>query len=774
MKQYQTKRRPLAHRIALFGGTAYVAIVSLSAQEGRGLLLLSSILAGLVCAFVAVQTLGESRRRGLALYGLSWTLAAADAGGHRVVFAICGTGLAVAYGMDAVLNIEGKGGLAAPIRPPFKLTRVAIALWAFAFVPAVRDAIGLSFGWPVSLVAACGFAMGGSFLLLGLAALDRVRRSPHELGANVRATTALVFVGVCALVGLFVSASSAGDRFSPLEASLALAAVIAAHVSEHADPGRTVEVARRTATITLFAGPVVFICAQIAQGSMIDARLALLIAAATTAAIAWAHRPLSEPMYPGRGRFIAAFEKAEEALTRLAGDEAIATVLTLLRDPAGPDARSPALYLLHPARVLTVDSAGYVREKPGEVPPALLSLAKDEPYATLRYVSLEPLFVRRADLRPVSRWMADASVDLATVVTHEGEAEGVLVMGLGRRTDPFTLEEVVLVKRLCDKLASLCAMRAEAARGLLREQALMQSLSDKDDQLARMEHALSVLSAGNVAQTSRLAEPSTLGFYSPAARLAFDAIERRVQRGAPLVLLAPSGVDPVPYVARAHLSGPRRAEPFVVVDGTRTREHDVARWSDPLTSPFAIAHKGFLFLQDGAALPQDVQALIATCLAERRAPFAHAEPLDVTVGLSTAHGIEVLPDLLEPTLAARLTEGLANAVTLPGLRDRAEDLRAIVTDRLAREGLRVRGAPVGIDDRAFAALCAYSFPGEDAELRGIVTRLVAHLPGDVVRASDVLALKLSDERGKEGAEDPGGEAKDATEPREKGHIFLVK
>ncbi len=755
MKKYQQKRRPLTHRIALFGGTVYVGIVSISAHDGRGLLLVSSVLAALVCAFVAVQTLGESRRRSLALYGLSWTLAAADAGGHRVVFAICGTALAVTYGVDSVLHIEGKGGLAAPIRPPFRLARVAIALWAFAFVPAVRDALGVSFGWPVSLVAACGFAMGASFLLLGLAALDRVRRSPHELGANVRATTALVFVGVCALVGLFLSASSTADHFSPLEASLALAAVIAAHVSEHADPGKTVEVARRAATIMLYAGPVIFICAQVAQGSMLDARLALLIAAAATAAIAWAHRSLSEPMVPGRGRFIAAFEKAEEALTRLSGDDAIAAVLSLLRDPAGPDARSPALYLLHPARVLTVDSAGYVREKPGDFPPALLELAKAEPYATLRYVSLEPLYVRRADLRPISRWMTDASVDLATVVTHEGEAEGLLVMGLGRRTDPFALEEVVLVKRLCDKLASLCAMRAEAARGLIREQALMKDLETRDDQIARMEHAVSVLSAGNVAHASRLAEPGTLGFYSPAARLAFDAIERRVQQGAPLVVLAPSGVDPVPYVARAHLGTARRGAPFVVVDGTRTRDHDVARWSDPVSSPFAIAHKGFLFLQDGAALPQDVQALIAGCLAERRPPFSHAEPLDLTVGLSSTHGLDVLPALLEPSLAARLGDGLAAAVVLPGLRDRAEDLRAIVTDRLAREGLRVRGAPVGIDDRAFAELLSYAFPGEDAELRAIATRLVANLVGDVVRASDVQALKLSD-------------------VAEKGHIFLVK
>jgi hypothetical protein len=762
MSMSRQKRRPLAHRLALFGGTAYVAVVSLRARDGRGLLLVGCVALALLAAYAAVQTLAESRRRALALYGLSWTLAAADAGGHRVVFAIAGAALAVTTGVAAVLEIEGKGGLAAPVRPARRLDRVAAGLWGFAFVPAVASALGVHLPYPVSLVTACGFALGGSFLLLGVAALDRVRRSPHELGANVRATTALVFVGVCAALGLFVSTASASEAFSPLEVGLALAAVLAAHVSEHADPGRTVEVARRAAVLLLFAGPVVFICAQVAEGSILDARLALIVAALVTALVAASHRVLSEPFLPGKGRFLAAFEKAEEALTRLSGDEAIAAVLSLLRDPAGPDARSPALYLLHPARVMTVDSAGYVRERPGEAPSALFELASSEPEATLRFVSLEPLYVRRADLRPIARWMTDAGVDVATVVTHEGEAEGLLVLGLGRRTDPFTLEEIVHLKRLTDKLASLCAMRAEAARGLLREQALMQRLEATDDRVAQLEHSVLVLSAGNGAQTSRLAEPSTLGFYSPASRLAFEAIERRVAQGAPLVVVAASGVDPTPYVARAHLGGPRGAGPFVVVDGTRPRDHDVARWSDPRTSPFAIAHGGFLFLLDGAALPPDVQALIGRCLAERRPPFAQAEPLDVTVGLSTTHGAELLPELLEPSLISRLADGIAGAVTLPRLRDRPEDLRAIVTDRLAREGLRVRGAPVGIDDRAFALLLAHPFPGEDAELRSLATRLVAALAGDVVRAADVMALELSDEP-ETPEQGEGG-----------GHIFLVK
>jgi len=43
---------------------------------------------------------------------------------------------------------------------------------------------------------------------------------------------------------------------------------------------------------------------------------------------------------------------------------------------------------------------------------------------------------------------------------------------------------------------------------------------------------------------------------------------------------------------------------------------------------------------------------------------------------------------------------------------------------------------------AFARLVEYPFEGEDAELASIVTRLVAHAQGDVVKAADVEAIGL--------------------------------
>jgi DNA-binding NtrC family response regulator len=203
-------------------------------------------------------------------------------------------------------------------------------------------------------------------------------------------------------------------------------------------------------------------------------------------------------------------------------------------------------------------------------------------------------------------------------------------------------------------------------------------------------------------------------------------------------------VDPVPYLAHAHLSGARRGAPLVVVDSTSAREQDAARWVDRAVSPLALAHRGLLVLLAGAALPRDVQQLVARACAEKQAPWERPDPIDVQLALTgnAAPDDLVAQGRLDAALALRLADARSAPVVLPRLRDRPEDLRAIVTDRLAREGLRVIGRPVGIDHAAYARLVDYGFPGEDAELAAIAARLVASCKGDVVRAQDVDALHL--------------------------------
>jgi DNA-binding NtrC family response regulator len=343
--------------------------------------------------------------------------------------------------------------------------------------------------------------------------------------------------------------------------------------------------------------------------------------------------------------------------------------------------------------------------------------------------------------------MNDRGALLATLVESDGETEGVLVLAQASRanTEPPTLEEVRELKSVADRLAAACRARAAHRRMLARAHDATKRAEAAEEAADRLRHERALDVGRDVLAAMRLARPATVGVYSASSKMALEALERRTSVGAPLAVVAPSGVDPVPYLARAHLAGARRDAPLVLVDATSAREHDLTRWSDPQASPLALANRGMLLLLDGSALPAEVQQLIASALAQKRAPWERPDALDVQLAVS---GVATPDELvaqgrLESALALRLGDARSAPVALPRLRDRAEDLRAIVTDRLAREGLRVLGRPVGIEQAAYARLIEYPFPGEDAELAAIVQRLVARCRSDVVSAADVDALRLS-------------------------------
>jgi DNA-binding NtrC family response regulator len=127
--------------------------------------------------------------------------------------------------------------------------------------------------------------------------------------------------------------------------------------------------------------------------------------------------------------------------------------------------------------------------------------------------------------------------------------------------------------------------------------------------------------------------------------------------------------------------------------------------------------------------------------AKAAAPLTLQPPIDVVPWLATTRPPRQLVEdgELDPALAARFGDSLDAPVHLSRLGQRPEDLRSIVADRLAREGLRVRGRPIGIDDAAYALLVEHDFPGDDLELAALVERLVATAADDVVHAADVRA-----------------------------------
>jgi hypothetical protein len=663
-----------------------------------------------------------------------------------------GACIAATAACSAYRGVARPLGIAASLPPPREATRIAgVLLGAASAVVVVLATVSEGFSTAVfgGPLGAGDLEAGFGVLELSVLALlfgDRLRAERLVLGAAERARAAVGSVLGIAGIAVAVIVVRAGEPASVLVIAASSAGIVACVCASFKDPIRLAKMGRRALALGLFGGPVVLLSVIASEGITGTSATAALLGGLAALGIGTLGTWLEKPLRPAEGRWLDAIDAAHKELARSDPETSAQGALRALRAAGGASAESPELWFLDPTHVLTIDAAGYAREREASLPTQLLEVAAAEPESTVRTELLDALLVRRPDLRALARWMDERGALAATLVMREGEVGGVLVVPRGAGREPVTLEEAHALEELAGAMAGACTAKSAFARSLSREREATIRAEAAELDLDRHRHAEALASGRLALEVAREMRGAEVGRYSPAVRFAHAAIERRMRVRAPLVVVGPAGLDPVPDLAAAHVRSARRPEtPFVVIDGTASPEHDVARWRDPVTSPLALAQGGLLVLVDGAALPVSVQRLVAQALAERRTPWEQGQPLDVVIALTSTRPLAELTRTcaLDPAFAARLGDASEAEIVLPRLEGRPEDLRALLGDRLAREGLRQRGTPVGIEDSAFARLADYPFPGDYAELVLVARRLVASVSGDVVRVADVEALGLT-------------------------------
>ncbi len=745
MFRFQAPRHSLLRggRLPVLAAVTYAAVLGVMADRGREA-------AGWVCALGAVSlALAASRRATRALRRVGWgsALVLASIGAERssrALDACGGVGLLVSVGAACAVmaRLSGTDGV---VRGEPRTGRVEGALLAAVWGLAVaatsasffRDAGGVpaTARWGAMAVSAGALAASWEIPL---------RRRRFELAVVARARAARSLASSAGVAALVVAVLGHARPESAARVALVVASWAVAEVGTHSDPVRVARFARRALTLTTFGGTAVMVGATAAEGRAGSPWSVAVVTAVATLVIGALAERLEGPFSPAGGAWLRASTSAADAVARH-GDpfDAIRAVLLALRQPLGPGGPPPELWTLHPPVRTIVDAAGYVQEREGGPPVELVALAAAEPEGAVMTDILDALQVRRPELRSCAAWLIHHGALFAVVVAGDGsEVDGVLLVPRARRAEPVALEEVRALRQVAARLAAACRSRAKDARMLARVREATAAAEASDQRADRMTYEHALEAGRHALAAARVAHAGAFGNYAAASRMALDALERRAAVSAPMAVVVPSGVDAAAVLARAHLSGARRARPLALVDATRPAEHDPARWLDPTTSPLALADGGMLALLDGAALPLEVQRIIARASAEGRTPWERPERLDVQLALT---GVEVPASLvasgrLDPSLASRLGDALDAPVVLPRLRDRPEDFRALVLDGLVREGLRVFGRPVGIEPAAYARLAEHPFPGDEAELSLLLARLVARSTGEVVRRADVDAL----------------------------------
>lgn len=199
-----------------------------------------------------------------------------------------------------------------------------------------------------------------------------------------------------------------------------------------------------------------------------------------------------------------------------------------------------------------------------------------------------------------------------------------------------------------------------------------------------------------------------------------------------------------------HDLGGNRRGPFVTVDCASTPQEDIAAaifGQDGLPGgaqigALEVARGGTLALEEVGALPVAVQDQLARMLRDERyvrlrgqVPLAREADI-----IATSHASFAEKGSVNGAVVADLASRLQRCIVrLPPLRERKQEIPALVDKVLARSRRRLEHRLEGASPAALAALCRYDWPGNAHELAGMIDRIalahrdvqlieLAHLP----------------------------------------------
>ena len=157
---------------------------------------------------------------------------------------------------------------------------------------------------------------------------------------------------------------------------------------------------------------------------------------------------------------------------------------------------------------------------------------------------------------------------------------------------------------------------------------------------------------------------------------------------------------------------------------------------------FEQAHRGTLFLDEIGDMPTAMQAKLLRVLEEgevERIGAGKPTTVDVRVVVATHRNLEQLVEAgtFRRDLYHRV---VVFPVTLPPLRERGEDLPALVEHFTRQVSIQNGWKPVPFTPGAIESLKQYSWPGNIRELRNVVERLLLLAPKEVDADTVRLAL----------------------------------
>jgi len=238
---------------------------------------------------------------------------------------------------------------------------------------------------------------------------------------------------------------------------------------------------------------------------------------------------------------------------------------------------------------------------------------------------------------------------------------------------------------------------------------------------------------------------------SPAMQAVREVIRTAAKSPSTVLITGESGTGKE-LVARAlHLGSDRADGPFIrlncaaIPPGLVESElfgHEKGAFTGAVSSRpgrFELADGGTLFLDEISEIPLSIQVKLLRAIQEsefERVGGVKTIRADLRIIAATNR------DLVEVIAEKRFREDLyyrlnVVPIRLPALRERIEDLPALLAHFVERCNARLGKRVRGFDDDALARLSAYPWPGNIRELENLVERMVLFASSDVILAAEL-------------------------------------
>ena len=429
--------------------------------------------------------------------------------------------------------------------------------------------------------------------------------------------------------------------------------------------------------------------------------------------------------------------------------------------------------LLDAAVELTGAERGLIRVEGGGI----------EDWETAIYSSSDPFPISENMLDDVLRtgqasWTANAAEDprYATrdsVLAHRLRSVLCAPLRLGDRVDgvlyvdhpfadaAFGDEELATVEGLAVLVALVARNARLAAEGReMRAERLRDSATP--DPTAAAGEPTPAAGAGNAPLEQPDIQRGQLRFdydeivgQHPALMLALQTVDHIIDTEIPVYIHGESGTGKELFARAVHFNGPRKDAPFMALNCAAVPEqlleselfgHVRGAFTGATADRkglFEMANGGTLFLDEVADMSTAMQARLLRVLQEgevRQVGSAKTRHVDVRI-LAASH--QDLASLVETgefrqDVYYRLC---AITVSIPGLRDRREDIPLLLQTFLAQEAHERGTAQPTVDPRVLELLVSLDWPGNVRQLRNVVRTAWALAGGRAITCNEV-ALAL--------------------------------